>query len=72
MDDGGDTDYMFFEQRRLEAGIDWRTCEAASVVVAAGYAFDQEFSAGWDVRDTDGEIEIDAAPYLRVGVDLRF
>jgi len=71
-DDGGSTDHQFFEQRRVEAGVNWRVDDHIDLIAAGGFAFDQEFSTGWDVRDTENEVEIDDAVFFRLGVDLTF
>jgi hypothetical protein len=63
---------LFFEQRRAEAGLRWEPCRNASLLLAGGFAFDQEFSRGFDLRDTDEVQEIDDAPYLRAAISLSF
>lgn len=65
-------DRIFFTQRRLEAGVIYEALERVNVELAGGYAFGQEFETGWDSRDTDELREVDAAPYVRVGVELAF
>jgi hypothetical protein len=70
--DRDDGDRLFFEQRRIEAGAIVGLQRWLSMRVAGGYAFDQEFSRGWHIIDTDPQLDIDAAPYLRVTADLRF
>lgn len=65
-------DRLFFQQRRLEAGVIVGLQRWLSIRAAGGYAFSQEFSRGWHVIDTDQEIEIDSAPYLKLTADLRF
>lgn len=62
----------FFEQKRGELGLSWSPCWAFKLTVAGGYAFDQELSTGWDVRDTDTAAELGSAPYGRVAVALAF
>ena len=37
-----------------------------------GYAFDQEFSTGWDVRDADESFEISDEPYGRFALKAMF
>jgi hypothetical protein len=70
---GGDShDRLLFEQRRAELGLRWEPREDVSVLVAGGYAFGQEFSVGFDVRDTDDIAEPSDEPYVRVGVEARF
>ncbi len=70
---GGDPDRrLFYDVARLEAGVQWRMTPWAELVVAGGYAFNQEFSTGWDGRDLTTVVETDDAPFGRVGVTLRF
>ena len=69
--DGSD-DRLFFQQRLLEAGVHWMPCPAARITAAIGYAFDQEFETGWDVRDTDKVRDLSSEPFLRFGAHIRF
>lgn len=66
----GTNDRLLFEQKRVEVGVTWSPCSAASLIVAGGYAFDQEFTTGFDSRDTNDLVELDNAPYLRAGLQL--
>jgi hypothetical protein len=43
-----------------------------SLLVAGGYAFGQEFSTGFDFRDTDKVAEPSDEPYVRMGFEARF
>src|SRR5690606_29551058 len=52
-DDPGDNDRIFFTQRRIEGGLRYEARTGVDLIAAAGYAFGQEFEAGWDRRDTD-------------------
>jgi len=66
---------VFFEQRRLEGGVRWVACENFEIEVAGGYAFDQSFDRGFDIRTTTdllGPGVDDNAAYVRVGVDITF
>ena len=65
-------DRLIFRQSRAEAGVRYRVEDRVSVVAAGGWAFSQEFSVGFDVRDDDEIAELDDAPYLRTAVELRF
>jgi hypothetical protein len=44
---------LFLRQRKLEAGVDWQAGRKWKITFGAGWAFDQEFSVGWDIRDLD-------------------
>lgn len=76
--DSDDSDRrLFFKQSRVEGGIAWRGAQGDSfpgveVRAAVGYAFDQEFSRGWDTRDDDTVRDISDEPYVRVGVTVGF
>ncbi len=63
---------LFFQQRRLEAGIRFTADQQAQITIAAGYAFSQEFNTGFDLRDTEDLAEIDDEPYIRVAVKVPF
>ncbi len=68
---------LLFAQQRIEGGVVWRGREGDSfpgveVRVACGYAFNQEFTRGFDVRDTDTVRDISDEPYVRVAVTSRF
>lgn len=68
---------FFYKQNRVEGGLVWRGTQGDSFPgvearIAAGYAFDQEFSRGWDTRDDDTVRDISDEPYVRVGVEVGF
>ncbi len=63
---------VFFRQRRLEAGVEWKASANFSVTAAGGFAFDQEFSRGFDGRDNDTFAELSDEPYLRAAVKIGF
>jgi hypothetical protein len=70
---GGDShDRLLFVQRRVELGLRWEPREDVSLLAAGGYAFGQEFSTGFDFRDTDEVAEPSDEPYVRVGFEARF
>ena len=63
---------LFFQQRRIEAGIRMHSDQQIDLTLAAGYTFGQEFSTGHDVRDLDDIAEPSDEPYFRVAIDIRF
>jgi hypothetical protein len=65
-------DRIIFEQRRAEAGIRYEPCAAFHADIALGYAWNGEFSQGFDSRDTDEIADISDEPYLRAGLELRY
>lgn len=72
LEDDSENRRLFFEQRQLEAGLTWKVCKGFDLTVAGGYAFGQEFSRGWDARDTTSVRELSDEPYIRGGVLIRF
>jgi hypothetical protein len=68
----GDKDRLFFQQRRVEAGVKISPIEQFSIVAAGGYAFGQEFSAGWDTFNSTRVADVSDELYFRVGVELQF
>jgi hypothetical protein len=77
LDSGGSNRRLLFAQQRVEAGVVWRGRQGDSfpgveVRAALGYAFDQEFTSGFDVLDTDTVRDISDEPYVRVGVAMGF
>ena len=69
--DYDDHDRLFFEQRRVEAGVRWQPARYVALVAAGGYAFNQEFSQGWDMRDTEEVADVSDEAYVRVGIEYR-
>lgn len=64
---------VFFRQRRVEAGARWRSRDGLELTLAAGYAFDQVFTFGFDVRNDDTTLaRLDDAAYVRVAVSVTF
>ena len=75
LDDLGGNDRLLVQQRRAEVGIRWaplRRQESLALTAAAGYAWHQEFSVGFDSRKTDELLDVSDEPYLRVGFELKF
>lgn len=70
----GDTDNrrLFYTAQHLEAGVVVTLTDSASLTVAGGLAFQQEFERGFDLRDTTTVRELDDAAYLRVGGSVAF
>lgn len=70
----GDNEHrrVFFKQSRAELGANWQACENASLEIAGGYAFGQEFTRGYDVRDDNMVAQVDNAPYVKVALAIGF
>lgn len=65
-------DRLLFQQRRAELGLRWEPRKDFGLSVAVGYAFGQEFSTGFDSRQTDEVADVSDEPYLRFGLDFKF
>ena len=65
-------DRLLFQHRRAELGLRWEPRKDNWLNLAVGYAFGQEFSSGFDSRDTDEVADVSDEPYLRVGLHLQF
>ena len=63
---------LLFSQERLELGLTYELCTNASLTVAGGYAFGQEFDFGYDTRDPVGLRDLDDSGYIRAGITLKF
>jgi hypothetical protein len=59
---------LLFEQRLLEAGVQWEPMQRVGLGAAIGYAFDQEFRSGFDIRDSDEVAELSDEVYFRLTV----
>ena len=65
-------DRIIYISRQVEAGIRWSPVKCATLIVAGGYAFSQEFNVGFDTRDQDRIAKPSDEPYLRAGFEVRF
>ena len=63
---------LLFSQQRLELGLTYKLCENASLTLAGGYAFKQEFDFGYDTRDPIGVRDLDDSGYIRGGIEFNF
>jgi hypothetical protein len=72
VDNVGENDRLLFQGRRVEAGVRWRPWEHTSFLLAGGYAFNQEFSVGFDQRKSDKVADISDEPYVRLGFERRW
>jgi len=72
IDGDDDNRRVFFEQSLAEVGVRWKPCPTCEIFLAGGFAFDQEFTRGWDTRDTDDVREISDEPFVRFGGRFRF
>jgi hypothetical protein len=68
----GTNDRLIFLQRRGEIGVFWTPYKFLNILVAGGYAFDQEYRVGFDTRRDFSLARIDDTPYGRIGIEFRF
>ena len=50
----------------------WKPDEQVELTLIAGWAFEREFSTGFDVRDTDTLVRIDKGGVIGFAFTLRF
>jgi hypothetical protein len=70
--DAPEGENLFFSGYRAEAGVRYGLGNGLSLEAAGGFAFNQEFQTGPDVRDLDTVRELDDAVYVRMGASLAF
>ncbi len=63
---------LFLKQDRLEAGVRFSPHLGWQWTAAAGWAFNQEFTRGFDIRHDDRVRELDDAAYVRLGLSFSF
>jgi len=71
-DGDNDNRRVFFEQRLFEAGVRWQPSNSFNVELAGGYAFSQQFTRGFDSRDTNRLAKLSDRPFVSFKVDLNF
>lgn len=62
---------LFYEMQRAEVGIRYQNPDifhgiALDAAVVVGYAFDQQLSRGFDIRDIDSIAELSDEPYIGI------
>ena len=69
--DDAEKQRLFYSWQRVAAGVrisnDWLDAR-----LGAGWAFNQEFSTGWDLRDTDTVVEPDDGPMFFITIQGTF
>jgi hypothetical protein len=71
LDDLPNHDRLFFEQNRAEAGVVLKPRKDIGITLAGGYAFNQEFSTGFDTRETVALYKPADAAYARIGLEWK-
>ncbi len=70
--DKGVQQHVIFQQSRAEGGLRWSPVEWGELVVAGGWTFNQNFSAGFDFRSDSSLRDISPQPFIRFGGHLKF
>jgi hypothetical protein len=71
-------DRLLFQQKRAEVGLTVRTKDAGladpdiELTAAVGYAWDGEFSVGFDSSNSTLLTDVSDTPYLRLSIEARF
>ena len=63
---------LLFLQRRAELGLRFAPTEHMTFNIGVGYAFQNEFGSGFDVRTTHRVLHFSDEPYIGAGLNLRF
>ena len=63
---------LLFNQRRAEVGLRYIPTPQVTLHLAVGYAFDNGFGTGFDLRTTHRVLHFSDEPYISAGLDLRF
>jgi hypothetical protein len=67
-----DNDRLFYGEQRVELGVTWKPDEQLELTLVAGWAFEREFSTGFDSRDTDTLVRIDKGAVFGFSFRFRF
>ena len=70
--DSGVNQHLLFHQRRAELGLQWHPVPWGEVILAGGWAFDQRFDTGFDLRSTTNVRDISDQPFVRIGAQFAF
>ncbi len=68
-----DDERLFYYEKRVEAGLNWKVREHALVTLAGGYAFDRFFFEGEDYDDRgDKRIDVGDGPFAQLRLNFSF
>ena len=65
-------DRVIFYQRHVEVGLRWTPTPKFNLLAAAGYAFAQELTTGFDSTDDDKLADLGDRPYVRLALQFGF
>jgi hypothetical protein len=63
---------LFYTEERVEFGITWQPATEVDVIFTVGWAFDREYSVGWDIRDTSTLARIDETVLFGLALQCNF
>jgi hypothetical protein len=63
---------LFYTEQRAEFGITWRPTNEMDVIFTVGWAFEREYSVGWDVRDTSTLARLDETALFGLALQFNF
>ncbi len=72
IDDTSPDRRMFFQTRQVEVGMRWNQSKRIRFSVSGGWAFDQEFSTGWDSRNLTPVQHVSDGPFARFRLEMGF
>ncbi|MHC4953519.1 MAG: hypothetical protein ACYTGZ_06485 [Planctomycetota bacterium] len=71
-DYSNDNDRLFYSEQRAEIGVTWRPIEQTEFRLFLAWAFEREFTTGFDVRDTDTLVRLEKAPAIGLSFRIEF
>jgi hypothetical protein len=63
---------LFYTEQRAEVGVTATIAKQWEITFAVGWAFEREYSTGWDVRDTNTLVALDKTPFFGLTVSVTF
>ena len=63
---------LFYTEQRAEIGVTARPLDQMEITLAVGWAFEREFSTGFDVRDTKTVANLEQTPFVGLTASYRF
>jgi hypothetical protein len=71
-DFSNDNRRLFYTEQRAELGVTAKPIEHLEITLVVGWAFEREFSTGFDVRDTEPLAGLDKTPFFGLTVSYHF
>ena len=67
-----DDDRLFYSEQRVEFGATWHPTGKMELKLFVAWAFDREFSTGFDVRDSETLVDLDKSPAIGLSFKVDF